>query len=340
VRETGVPGVTRASRVRRWARRVLVSVCGALFVLAPAELVARRLLRGHPPIEDVRNRLYRYDARLGWFPLERSGGFLTVNVRIFARHNSQGFRDREHGVKTKPRIAFLGDSYVWGYDVDERQRFTELVQARLPSREIVNLGVSGYGNDQEYLLLRDRFDTFSPDLVFIVFCADNDHWNNDSNNVYEGYFKPYFLVENGALALRGVPVPRSVNYVRTSLPWLFRSAVSRILTTAVLRAVQPRAIRVPDPTNTILAEIRQFVERRGARFAVGMQDDDAGVSEFLSRSGIPWVSLSNPNRFPGKGHWTPAGHVVVAERIVAFLRKEGLVQDEEPTSPAGEGAGR
>lgn len=320
----GVPVVPPARQVRLRALQALVAGCCALLALVPAEVVARRLLRGRPPIDDVRNRLYRYDARLGWFPRERSGGFLTINVRIFARHNSQGFRDRERSAKTKPRIAFLGDSYVWGYDVDERQRFTELVQARLPSREIVNLGVSGYGNDQEYLLLKDQFDAFSPDVVFLVFCADNDHWNNYSNNVYEGYFKPYFLVENGALVLHGVPVPRSVNYWRTSSPWLFRSAVSRIFVTGFLRAVQPRALRNPDPTNAILAEIRRFVEGRGARFAVGMQDDDADVSAFLSRSGIKSVSLSNPYRFPGKGHWTPAGHAVVAERIVTFLRKEGL----------------
>ncbi|HEX7615075.1 MAG TPA: SGNH/GDSL hydrolase family protein [Thermoanaerobaculia bacterium] len=311
-------------------RKALTAGCCAILLLAPVEFVARRLLRGRPPIDGVQNRLFRYDARLGWFPRERSGGFLTVNTRIFVRHNSDGFRDREHGVKTKPRIAFLGDSYVWGYDVDERRRFTELVQAQLPSREILNLGVNGYGNDQEYLLLKDRFDALSPDVVFLVFCADNDHWNNDSNNVYDGMFKPYYLVENGALVLRGVPVPRSVKYYRISSPWLFRSAVSGILVTGFLRAVQPRAFRNPDPTNAILAETRRFVEARGARFAVGMQDADADVSGFLSRSGIPWVSLSNPYRFPNEGHWTPAGHAVVAERIVTFMRKEGLAEGAEP----------
>lgn len=80
-------------------RKALTAGCCAILLLAPAEVIARRLLRGRPPIDGVQNRLFRYDARLGWFPRERSGGFLTVNTRIFVRHNSNGFRDRERGAR-------------------------------------------------------------------------------------------------------------------------------------------------------------------------------------------------------------------------------------------------
>ena len=120
--------------------------------------------------------------------------------------------DDEYVKSNKPVIMFLGDSFVWGYDVEKEERFTEKLRKYMPDWSIYNLGVSGYGNDQEYLLLQKYYDKFRPEIVFVVFCTDNDRDDNSYNNINGGYFKPYFEIEEGNLKLKDQPVPLSANY--------------------------------------------------------------------------------------------------------------------------------
>lgn len=130
---------------------------------------------------------------------------------------------REHGADAgKRRLLFLGDSFVWGYDVRKEERFTERLEAALPDTEIFNFGVSGYSTDQEFLVLRREIENARPDSVFLMF-AGNDRAGNSSNKGY-GYFKPYFSEGPGGLHLEGVPVPVNAMYrVRTARPFFKNS---------------------------------------------------------------------------------------------------------------------
>ena len=68
-------------------------------------------------------------------------------------------------------------------------------------------GVSGFGTDQEYLLLQKLWPKVKPAVVVLIFCTDNDRDDNRSNIRYEGYQKPYFmLTAQGSLVLAGQPV--------------------------------------------------------------------------------------------------------------------------------------
>jgi len=124
-------------------------------------------------------------------------------------HNSLGLRDIEHDTAPKPTIAFVGDSFVWGYDAEQDERFTELLRARMPEQRIVNAGVTAYGTDQEYLALRRLWDRIKPDVVVLMFCVDNDRKDNQSNIRYDGIYKPYFAVSPSGGEFKGIPVPRS-----------------------------------------------------------------------------------------------------------------------------------
>ena len=108
------------------------------------------------------------------------------------QHNSLGLRDIEHNAERRPNIMFVGDSFVWGYDVEARDRFTERLREQLSSARIINAGVPGYGTDQEYLLLNRIWNVTRPDVVVLIFCSNNDRADNSSNLRYAGYLKPYF----------------------------------------------------------------------------------------------------------------------------------------------------
>ena len=97
-------------------------------------------------------------------------GIRTIKVR----HNSLGLRDIEHDAAPKPTIAFIGDSFVWGYDAEANERFTELLREKMPEHRIVNAGVTAYGTDQEYLVLRRLWDRIKPNVVVLMVCVDND----------------------------------------------------------------------------------------------------------------------------------------------------------------------
>ena len=58
------------------------------------------------------------------------------------------------------------------------QIFASLLESRSGHYEIVNLGVEGYGTDQELLLLEHEGLAYSPDVVVLNFCIDNDSINN------------------------------------------------------------------------------------------------------------------------------------------------------------------
>lgn len=71
----------------------------------------------------------------------------------------------------------LGDSYVWGFGVQEDDMFTSRMEKQIPNLEIVNLGVSGYSTDQELLLYEDEGRKYKADLAVIV-VAVNDFEGN------------------------------------------------------------------------------------------------------------------------------------------------------------------
>ncbi len=114
----------------------------ALFVVE----LGLRLLYGDGQARLADERLsYQHDSELGWFPIPNSSKRITGSRTITATHNSAGFREAERPKERKPVAAFLGDSFVWGYDVEAAERFTEKLQSKHPEWEIHNFGVSGYG---------------------------------------------------------------------------------------------------------------------------------------------------------------------------------------------------
>src|SRR5438105_839974 len=119
--------------------------------------------------QSERTIAYRHDAELGWAPVPNSEFTVTAERLIHAKHNSLGLRDIELSASSNPKILFVGDSFVWGNDVEAQERFTDLLRKALPAYEIVNAGVSGYGTDQEYLWLKRLWDRIEPAVVVLMF---------------------------------------------------------------------------------------------------------------------------------------------------------------------------
>ena len=269
-----------------------------------------------------RSLSYQYDADLGWMPIPGSSSVVTNARAVHARHNSLGLRDDEFAPDAKPTIVFLGDSFVWGLDAEAGERFSELLKPRIPDYKILAAGVSGYGTDQEYLLLQKLWPRVKPAVVVLIFCTDNDRADNSTNIRYEGYQKPYFVTgADGTLELAGQPVPKSRLQAIKEDWWVRHSWLARLANAVYLKLKHP-VLLVPDPTERLVDKIRQFVEANGARFLVGLQKTDATLVGHLKAAGVPYVTFDGADAYPGASvghHWTPEGHKLVAERLLGLL---------------------
>jgi hypothetical protein len=271
---------------------------------------------------------YDHDAELGWTPVPNSAGIITTFRTTHYKHNSLGLRDEEFRLDAKPTIMVLGDSFVWGLDSEANERFTELLKPAISDYKILAAGVSGYGTDQEYLLLKRLWPKVRPAVVVLIFCADNDRLDNATNIRYDNYYKPYFATQpDGSLVLMGQPVPRSqLLYYKDN--WLVRNLWLARLSADVYVRLRYRRLAVPDPTEKLIGKIGEFVAGNGAKFLVGIQGQNEALVGYLEANRIPFAKLEGApfyNEAIGFGpHWTPEGHKFVAERILRLLSASNI----------------
>lgn len=302
---------------RMHKRPYILPIVSLLCSLAIAELASRVYLRRFPTTLKL---MFRYDAELGWRGRENAKGYGGMARKIYIDNNRAGFRDREHGEKSKPRVVFLGDSFVWGFDVNSEHRFTEQLRLREPDWDIFNLGVAGYGTTQELLLLKQEFERLHPDVIFLVFCSDNDRLDNSSDRRIEGYYRPYARESSDGVTIEGVPVPRTSALFFDPIPFLSKSALFTLGARVFYQGGS--VIEVPDPTLMVLRAMADFAKSRHAKFFVGLTEgkSDPELLDWLTKEGIAHIDLDTRERFRNFGkHWNAAGHLYVSDAIHRFL---------------------
>jgi lysophospholipase L1-like esterase len=124
---------------------------------------------------------YRPDGRLG-FTL-RPGARVRHVERDFAvtvAVNAWGMRGSERALSERrdgARILLLGDSFAFGWGVEQDEtfgaRFERLLTERVGPVEVWSAAVPGWSTDQHYLYLRTRGLALDPDLVLLA-AGEND----------------------------------------------------------------------------------------------------------------------------------------------------------------------
>jgi len=309
-------------------------VLGAIIVaiLFAAEVLLRVIDFSGPSRFEL-GEAFQFDPELGWVPVPNAATQQTSGNRtISVRHNSLGLRERELSDIAPDRFLFLGDSFTYGYDAEANERFSDLLQKALPRYGIVNAGVSGYGTDQQFLLMKRLWNEINPKYVVLTFCVDNDRDDNTSSYRYRKYHKPYFVrTGDGEWQVRGYPLPRLSRNDLSDSGWLERFALLRFAVDAY-RALRNREIIVPDPTEDVIGMMRRTVEARGARLVVGLQRHEPRLETYLQAQKIPYVTFEDAPGYPVAGwHWTPEGNAVVAKKYLALFAEIGISWD--PAQP-------
>jgi hypothetical protein len=177
--------------------------------------------------DDTPHEVSQYDEYLGWTGIPNTYIPDMYGPGKFVRTNLRGFRNEDEFEITEPaskiRIICSGDSFTYGQGVANNDTWCHLITEHNDRLETVNMALPGYGVDQMYLrYLRDGtgiehsihiFAFIVGDLVRMAFKDQHE------------YGKPVMRIDEGALVVDNVPVPR------------WRWAISRLLSRADFRVV-------------------------------------------------------------------------------------------------------
>jgi len=281
---------------RQILSRLALSVASIVFTLGVCEVLVRLIVPNRIASVGVEREFFcQFDPTLGWAPIpNRTARHERDGFSVLVHQNALGLRAADsiqpNRQSKQKRILILGDSYVWGYGVEQWQMMTAPEVVQQSSTELINFGVSGYGTDQEYLLYSILGRKFDVDEVILVLTPYNDVEENLSADAYDHY-KPFFVIENEQLVLHTEHIQASrlrtfINYLR------FHSKVINIVDRAVrnirdwmkLRRLQGAGYPVDRPlseadvsardrsgvalTLRIIAALQATVTSRGAKFSV------------------------------------------------------------------------
>jgi len=299
-----------------------------------------------------------YDARLGWRNIP---GWESTTFGKPLTINEHGLRGPAYGF-LKPvgvrRVLVLGDSYVWGYGVADERVLTRALERRLNAAatwaaggagggeggegvggrrggtaverwQVLNAGVSGWGNDQALLYLRGEGVKYQPDVVVAMVFQINDPANNASSPQY-GLNKPVFL--NTDLELANVPVPKPGE---EAAPVTTRAHPLR-LTAAIL--AEMHAVCERAGAELVVAKFGRFLhperevgkagEEMLKEFVLELADVPyLNLDAAYAERGLDRAALTEGNR---DGHWNAFGHEQTAAIVHEFLAARGLAPPPAP----------
>lgn len=289
-----------------------------------------------------------YDPELGWVPTPNFNG-------DGVQTNSQGIRARrEFAARATPgvrRIAFVGDSFTWGEQtwhgqIRNEETFVAILERTLPAVETINLGVHGWGTDQQLLYLRRLGLRLTPDLVVLGF-FELDYERNGAS--FYSYAKPRFVLESGTLRLVNTPVPDREEFLARPfrlptffLPSLLSRVVNAVLDQTKLRPLEQReAWRV---TEAIFDAIARDTESAGSRLLFvdippSMKEHPSAIEQAAARwakkTRTDFLSLRSAfSRLPSSewpqlydGHFTADGHGATAVAIADYISQHRLLNE-------------
>jgi len=289
--------IGKKGKFPRWSReivfRVVLIFTGIAIALTTGEIAMRIIMPDYLAYAGIeRNFFCEFDPELGWAPLENiTAQHIQNGFSTFVHQNQYGLRgsdsDTKKRTRSNHRILVLGDSYVWGYGVNQDEMFTNSAVHKSP-QDFLNFGVSGYGTDQEYLFYLKNGLEFDVDEVVLVFTPYNDVISNLEKEQY-GYLKPYFEIVADKLVLHQAHIHDSVgrnvtNQIRfhsrlvNTIERAYRTyrnnqkynndtsfAKKRIFKEATLSERDKEGIEI---TKKIIITLREVVEQQGASFSV------------------------------------------------------------------------
>ncbi len=169
-------------RRTRWIGNLLLAVISLAVTLGLAELVLRMMYVPPPIMMEgpalTKGEYFESDPILGWKPRNHVQGVHTIPGSFASTFhtNARGLRGaREFSFEKHQaaRMVVVGDSFTWGWGVNDDDIYTAKLAALRPQMDVINLGVTAYGTSQELEYFKTEGRRYRPDVVLLAFCLND-----------------------------------------------------------------------------------------------------------------------------------------------------------------------
>ncbi|MFZ4394488.1 MAG: hypothetical protein ACOYOU_02550 [Kiritimatiellia bacterium] len=254
----------------------------------------------------------------------------------------------------RPNLLVLGDSFAFGFGVEDNETFPSRLAELMPGINVLNAGyTSGMSLDTQYLYLREHFDEFWPSLVICQFCGGNDFgdiesntWQTDTNGLPQKIVTAYLVDRRtGALRITRTGALSNIAVFLRRHSFLCAFLLDRV---AVVRGRFHGSAEAPPPEyrvalarlRVLAAALKQCSREKGfdlafvfipatydARVGRVVEPSEQTFKEYLRKLDIKYTDLETLRpydrrtlHFPHDAHYTPFGNRLVAVELNAFIR--------------------
>jgi hypothetical protein len=282
------------------------------------------------------NRLARfilpavYDRSKGWSLRPGLKNFIWVGKFSTNRNGLRGVKEYTYDkVFHRKRIIIIGDSYVMGAENNDNEIFPFLLGEMLPNYDVLNFGVGGYGHDQMLLKLKEEGVRYNPDIVILLYLSCD---NSRNLLTFRDYAKPRYVLKNNKLLLTNVPISPPGEIIRKDYLHSYFLDLISFITYRIKFETGSMYIEETQITKAIIKEMKRVCSQMKAEFIIVVfaNDIDNGRinptkidDEFISS--IILDTHDYPQSY-FEGHWNPAGHRIVAEKVMEGFRKFRLIE--------------
>ena len=307
-------------------KSLLLAVVASLVALLLGEAIVRVVI-----LVFDRPQIVVSDAATGWsgepnlrnVDVGAGGGHFHASTDRDGRRVTSAAPDRTP--HDSGALVLVGDSFAYGQNVEDHETAGWRLGKRFTDRAVIDLGVPGWGPDQELVSLERFFSTPDHPAVrdVVVLVYENDFRDVQRQlEPYLGYSKPVFRVVGDSLVQ--APFERSwlerlMDYSR--LAWVVRIKY----TSRPSQLLRERRVNVESGTDLVVAcldRMRRVAAANGARIhifahrrlrrATGMNPEAwagfllrAGATDITDQLRLP--ATPDPVGFDG-GHWSAEGH--------------------------------
>jgi hypothetical protein len=247
-----------------------------------------------------------------------------------------GRRPLAYQPRTDQTILIMGDSFAFGEGVDIEDRFDSVMAPQLGYPRLINIGVPGYGTDQQWIAARPHLSGLRDGDILLVLLYRND----------------FYDVLRRRFALRAKPflTPQGESFELNppQLSWL-----DHVRDRSYIAALIGRAFEEPESASSwdmegarrrirfILDEVRRetpstvpfILAFHGLADtpAIASQEDAAVLCEGVDLCINLSNELDDAGYFLPDGHWTSAGHHVVGETIARQIQALARADERDLT---------
>ncbi len=276
-------------------------MCASLFAAIAAAEIGLRIAGYGRSYTNPMGSFFVLDGETGYHGKPNfTGRFRRAEFNVTVEHDENGFRrGEEAGAADSREVYVLGDSFIWGYGIGQRELLTNQM-ARLLGRRVHNFGLIGAGTVQEWLIFQKHVAAHlrPGDTVVLAFFG-NDFGDNVGKHLAG---RVYATIAGGQIQLVPPPPPSTTqrwkNWLKDSsclfnlaayfvdrlqddraTKNLFDRAGRRVLSPEEVRADTSDGCPAVQITRHYLAVLRDACRARQARFLAVFVPGQAELSE-------------------------------------------------------------